>query len=378
MAHVAAYITGHGFGHATRTAAVLGALARRVPGLGITLISTAPEWLLRQNLDGPFALRSRSLDAGVIQADSIHLNAKATLEAYGTLLDRQTVLVEDEAARLRRANVDLVVADIPPAAFPIARRAGVPGVGLSNFSWDWIYAAYVREFPGYASVIEAIRAAYGQADLFLRLPFHGPCDAFPAIRDIPMVARRACHSREQVRRQLGLSGTRPVILLSFGGFEIRGIDFGRVERLEDFQFLMTQPLPRPVRNVRAVSMDGLRYEDIVAAADAVITKPGYGIVSECLVNRVPVLYTPRGMFAEYDRLVEGLERFGVCRCIGNHDLLAGNWGEPLAALLAQPRVWPDVPANGAEAAAGILQTLLPVRKETRETKRSEVPATPRL
>jgi len=375
MAHVAAYITGHGFGHATRTAAVLGALAGRVPGLRITLISTAPEWLLRRNLDAPFAFRSLALDVGAIQADSIHLDAEATLEACAAFLERQAALVEDEAALLRRANVDLVVADIPPAAFPIARRAGLPGVGLSNFSWDWIYAAYVRQFPGHASVIEAIRTAYGQADLFLRLPFHGPCDAFPTIRDIPMVARRARRSREEVRRQLGVSSTRPVILLSFGGFEIRGVDFGRVEGLEDFQFLMTQPLPRPVRNARAVAMDGLRYEDIVAAADAVITKPGYGIVSECLVNHVPVLYTPRGMFAEYDRLVEGLERFGVCRCIGNHDLLAGNWGEALVALLAQPRVWPDLPANGAEVAAGLLQALLPGRTEIRETNRSDAAAT---
>ena len=89
------------------------------------------------------------------------------------------------------------------------------------------------------------------------------------------------------------------VLLSFGGFEIRGIDFGRVEHLDEYQFLITQPLPRAIRNVRVVAMDGLRYEDVVAQADAVITKPGYGIVSECLANRVPVLYTDRGRFAEY-------------------------------------------------------------------------------
>jgi L-arabinokinase len=150
-----------------------------------------------------------------------------------------------------------------------------------------------------------------------------------------------------------------VVLLSFGGFEIQGIDFGRVERLEDYQFLITQPLPRPIRNVRVAALDGLRYEDVVAQADAVITKPGYGIVSECLANRVPVLYTGRGRFAEYECLVEGLERFGVCRFIGNDDLLAGNWREGLEALLAQPRHWPELPADGAQTAAGMLRDLLP-------------------
>jgi L-arabinokinase len=356
---MAAYITGHGFGHATRVAAVVGALVERVPDLRITLVSTVPEWLFRLNQAAPFSYRARALDVGVVQEDSIRLDSRATLEAYARFLEGQAALVEEEAAFLRRAGVDLVVADIPPAAFPIARRAGIAGVGISNFSWDWIYAPYVRDYPSHAPLVEAIRAAYGQADVLLRLPFHGPCDAFPVVRDLPMIARRARHSREEARRRLGISDARPAILLSFGGFEIRGIDFGRVERLDDYQFLITQPLPRPARNVRRVALDGLRYEDVVALADAVVTKPGYGIVSECLANRVPVLYTPRGHFAEYDCLVQGLERFGVCRLIENDDLLAGNWRDGLEALLAQPRRWPDLPADGAQVAAAFLEDLLP-------------------
>lgn len=359
MPHIAAYVTGHGFGHATRMAAIVGALAERVPDLQVTVVSTVPEWLFGLNLAVPFSYRARALDVGVVQEDSIRLNIRATLEAYGALLAGQAALVEEEAALLRQARVQLVVADIPPAAFPIARRAGVPGVGIGNFSWDWIYADYVRDFPSGAPVVEAIRAAYGQADLFLRLPFHGPCDAFPVVRDLPLVARRARRPREEARRRLGLSDARPVVLLSFGGFDIQGIDFGRVERLDAFQFLSTQPLPRQIRNVRVADMDGLRYEDVVAQADAVITKPGYGIVSECLVNRVPVLYTDRGRFAEYACLVEGLRRFGVCRFIDNADLLAGNWREALEDLLAQPQHWPALPADGARTAAGILHDLLP-------------------
>lgn len=358
MPHVAAYVTGHGFGHATRMAAIVGALAERVPDLRVTIVSTVPEWLFRLNLPVRFSYRARRLDIGVVQEDSIRLDIRATLDAYAALLDGQAALVAEEAEFLRRARVQLVVADIPAAAFPIARRAGVPGVGVSNFSWDWIYADYVQEYPSRAPVVEAIRAAYGEADLFLRLPFHGPCDAFRVVRDLPLVARRARRSREEARRRLGLSGARPVVLLSFGGLDILGIDFARVERLDEYQFLSTQPLPRPVRNVRVAAMDGLRYEDVVAQADAVITKPGYGIVSECLVNRVPVLYTDRGRFAEYACLVEGLQRFGVCRFIGNADLLAGNWRDALEGLLEQPRHWPELPADGAETAAGILHDLL--------------------
>lgn len=359
MAQVAFYITGHGFGHATRMAAVASALARQTPGLQISLISTVPEWLFRMNLPCDFRLRPRALDVGVIQLDSIRLDPVATLLAYARLLDAQPAAVEEEAEILRRDGVDLVVADLPPAAFLVAERAGLPAIGISNFSWDWIYADYVRALPEHAATLEQIREAYGRADLFLRLPFHGDCEAFKVIRDIPMIARRARRSREEVRRLMGLDGSRPVILLSFGGFEIQGIDLERVEALGEFCFLTTQPTARPLRNVRVVTLNGFTYEDLVAQADAVITKPGYGIVSECLANRTPVLYTARGQFAEYNALVAGLERFGVAAFIGNDDLLAGNWRSGLIALLRLPRTWSDLPANGAEVAAGILHEYLP-------------------
>ncbi|MGE5851115.1 MAG: glycosyl transferase, partial [Candidatus Methylomirabilota bacterium] len=137
MPHVAFYITGHGFGHAKRMTVVASVLAEQVPDLRLTIISTVPEWLLRLNLAAPFQLRVRALDVGVIQWDSIRLDPAATLSAYALLLHQQPAAVQEEIEILRRDRVGLVVADIPPAAFLVARRAGLPGIGISNFTWDW-------------------------------------------------------------------------------------------------------------------------------------------------------------------------------------------------------------------------------------------------
>ncbi len=89
---------------------------------------------------------------------------------------------------------------------------------------------------------------------------------------------------------------------------------------------------------------GLKYEDLIAAADAVVGKPGYGIVSECVANGAAFLYAPRSRFAEQDvfeREMPGLLR---CRRIEKDDLLDGRWREPIEALLAQPPA-PTVPSD---------------------------------
>ena len=64
---------------------------------------------------------------------------------------------------------------------------------------------------------------------------------------------------------------------------------------------------------------GVRYEDLVAAADVVVTKPGYGIVSECIANGAALLYTSRGHFVEHDVFVSEMPRVLRCRFIDQQD-----------------------------------------------------------
>jgi L-arabinokinase len=89
----------------------------------------------------------------------------------------------------------------------------------------------------------------------------------------------------------------------------------------------------------------------VAAADVVVSKPGYGIVSECIANGTALLYTSRGRFIEYDVFVAEIPRVLRCRLIAVHDLRAGRWGDAIAALLAQPDPPERWRVDGAEVAA---------------------------
>ncbi len=95
----------------------------------------------------------------------------------------------------------------------------------------------------------------------------------------------------------------------------------------------------------------MRYEDLVAAVDVVVTKPGYGIVSECIANDTAMLYTSRGHFVEYEVMVREMPSVLRCRFLDQQSLLDGRWLEALDDLLASPPppLRPDT--NGAEAAA---------------------------
>ena len=107
-------------------------------------------------------------------------------------------------------------------------------------------------------------------------------------------------------------------------------------------------------NEEAMYDAGVRYEDLVGAAEVVVTKPGYGIISECIANDTAILYTRRGHFPEYDVLVEEMPKYLRSAFISQDDLFAGKWESPLDKLLAQPKPKKKPETNGADVAAEIL------------------------
>jgi L-arabinokinase len=270
---------------------------------------------------------------------------------------------------LRELGAGLIVGDIPPLAFAVGASAGIPSIGLGNFTWDWIYGEYprVRLAP---SLLPTIRGTYAKAAMALRLPMSGGFESFSNVRDIPFVARHATRTRQEVCKLLKLPTEKPIVLASFGGYGLPGLETDYLAKFKKYTVVTTanlplgrtrKEMPTAERKGSFVSVNeeamydvGVRYEDLVGAAEAVVTKPGYGIIAECIANDSAILYTSRGHFPEYDVLVEEMPKYTRSAFIGHDDLFAGKWETHLDKLLAQPKVKKKPDTNGAEVAADIL------------------------
>lgn len=340
------YISGHGLGHASRSIELIEALASSLAGLRIVVRTSAPDWAFGRIETPAVVVQRAEIDTGVAQRDSLSVDEHATAGDAARFYGTWEVRVADEARCLRQLGADLVVSDIPPLAFAAAHRCGVPSVAVANFTWDWIYAYYPlfeQDAPG---VIRMIGDAYAHATQALRLPFPGGFESMTAVtREIPFIARRSTRDPADTRRVLGLDLKQPMVLASFAG---HGAALPHA-RLAATGLTVLAPDHAPPA--------GLKYEDLVAAADLVVSKPGYGIVSECIANRTPLLYTSRGRFAEYEVMVAEMPRMLRCRYFAQDDLLSGNWTGAIDALLAQPEP-PERPrVDGARVAAEAILAL---------------------
>jgi hypothetical protein len=355
------YISGHGFGHASREIEVVNALLGGRSAPEIVIRSSAPRWLFDRNVRGPFTLIDGPCDTGVVQIDSLRLDAAETIRRAAAFHRQLPARVAAEAALLRAHDARLVVSDAPPLACAAAQAAGVPSVVLSNFTWDWIYELYTEALAEAPDLIPAIQQAYRGADAAWRFPLHGGFETFETLVDVPFVARHATHDRDDVRRRLDLPAGGAVALASFGGYGLGDFDPWRLDCLAEWTVVITGhrpsgPLPKGVRFVdeSAIFDGGLRYEDLVHAVDAVVTKPGFGIVAECLANGTAMLYTSRGRFREYEVMVAEMPRFLRCAFLDMDALFAGRWREALEHLRQLPAP-PDSPrTDGAAVVAGMI------------------------
>lgn len=356
---VAAYVTSHGFGHATRTAEVLRQVRHLSPQTRLSVVATAPERLFRRAIEGDVSVRAVACDVGLAQKDALTIDEPGTVERWKAFAATWPARVAEEAAWLRHVGARVVLGDVPPLAFAAATEAGVPAIALTNFSWDWVYAHLAGRHPALREAADQAAAAYRGAKLLLELPFAGDLSAFPQRERIPLVARKPRVPRPHARHLLGL-GERPAVLVSFGGLAFPGFGIATLAGLPDFDFLVSEPMEHPPAHVRVLPAERLEaldlgYEDVVGAADVVITKPGYGIVSDAIAARTRLVYTERGDFPEYPVLVREMGAYLPAVHVSNADLLAGRLRGPLEDVLS--RRFPDAPdtAGALVAARRILE-----------------------
>jgi len=345
---IACYLSSHGWGHVVRSVEVLRRLRRARPDWRLTIVAEAPASLLRP-LDGPgVEVQRRAIDFGLVQRTPLHIDHEATGAKLARLLADRECVVASEARFL--SGFDGVYADAPFLAFEAAARAGLPSAGLGNFTWDWVYAYYHRAGGGavFGEAAETACAAHALCGMYLQLPGGPVADSFPRVYPIPLACRTEARPRDEVRMALGIpEGTR-VWLVGLASLQLSPAARAKLESLPDTVLLAPAPLTLGFANALEPEPDRFSFPDLMRAADAVVTKPGYGIVSDAVAARVPVVYTDRGDFPEVPYLVRLVDETVGGRFLPREAFEQGLWDEAASGLVARSC---DVRVDGAEVAA---------------------------
>ena len=355
---VAYFITPHGFGHASRAAAVMAALSGAAREVRFELFTTCPRWIFEDTLGEDFGYHPEVVDIGMVQTSPLQEDVAATVRALDRWLPFDASLVARLAGQVLDLGCRLVVCDIAPLGLAVSRAAGLPGVLVENFTWDWIYDGYARHHAGLQPHIAYLAEIFAQADH--RLQTSPLCQPLSSTIKIEPISRKIRSGRALVRQRLGLSAGDPMVLVSMGGVP------DRLEFLSKLPDRIAPILVIPGADGRACSHprvillpahSDLYHPDLVAAADALIAKAGYSIVAEAYHDGVPFGYIRRPQSPESEILEQFIVKHLPSRPISSEAYADGTWIHELPELLHLPRATAKTD-NGADAAARYLLELL--------------------
>ena len=348
---ISSFISPHGFGHATRTIAVLEALHARHPDLVVNLITSVPQTLFH-SVSFDYRYHLYETDVGIQQKDGFHLDLGATAAAL-----KRFTSFEPGAKRLRSicSTSKLIHTDISILGIHIAKQLTIPSVLVENFTWDWIYTKLDEEIS-FSPLIGQFERLYQQVDVHIQT--EPICFRKKSSFRCQPIARSLSSTPSLFREILDLDD-RPLVLITTGGIHTELPFIDQLKQASDFTFVLTgqNHSVKLCTNIYALSADNeLHHPDLVAGADLVVCKSGYSTLAECCQSTAAVVCVSRPAFPES----AVLEQF-VCEnlkgaVISQDMFLSGRWLAELKRLI-QPR---DGVYNtdGAQQAADIIISVL--------------------
>lgn len=356
---LAYYVTAHGYGHGVRSCDIIRALNALRPELPVTIVSDLAVSFFKNRLDSPVnSFRGGSFDVGMVQLDSIRVDVRATLLETEALCGRRRKLIDQEASFLDKRRIAGIVVDIPALPLEAATKVGIPRLAVGNFAWDWIYSAYQDDEPRWRPIVDVFRKGYSKADLLLRLPFSEPMASFPQIEDIPIVASPGKCRRSEIAALTRCRTDCQWILICFTTLVWNDGALDSVEKIREYEFFTVRPLVWGRSNMHAIDREQMRFSDVIATVDAVISKPGFGIISECVVNRKPLLYVERSDFPEFHVLEKAIQDYLKFSRISGPEFYRGELRQAIEDLWVAPKPLLSPPIGGAKIAAERIWQLL--------------------
>lgn len=332
---LAFFVSGHGFGHISRSLEIIKELLNQ--SASVHLFSSRLEFLdgfMHPNLK----VTNLSTDVGIIQNNSIDMDLEKTKQSIILFEKNKENLKSILQSNLLEISPDLVVSDSSSLPLAVSHKLKIPCFFLGNFTWDFIYNHYSSRDSFFGNYSKILESEYNLCDRGFILPFHCPTESIPFREYTGLVGRKPKRHREEVRSELGFLESKKYILLSFGAYGLDPSLFAFENKHPSIEIVISGLVGFETSAVKHIH--SIYYPDLLTACDAVLTKPGYGILSEAYFANTPILYTDRGDFIEYSYLVASMKKFHKSEYLSHSDLYSLNlhtFMENLAVKKIEPK-----------------------------------------
>ncbi len=358
MLNFAIYVSDHGFGHATRMAALAEEFIRF--GIFVHIRSARPDFIFA-GLDSKYHQKHDvACDLGVKHGKNLAPDLDATKAALLELMGQRSELLEREVEFLRREGIDLIISDIPWLPVEAGTYAGVPVFAVSNFDWLFIYERLFEQESRHKPVLNTIFGLYQRIDHAFRLPLSSVASMAPfrRVEKTGLLARKP-RSGTDIKAELGIATDEKTLLCSFGGAGEMEFDLERVCAAFDGTVISLGAAERASNHIQIPRE--IDFSSLVAQADVFLTKPGYSSFSEAIQSGTHLIYRPRTNYPEEEILIKGIKNYPHKTELSGFGLSKNEWKRVFEPILDYHGPTKKVPNANAKVAGLIVKRFLELK-----------------
>lgn len=292
---IAFFISDHGFGHASRNIPIIRYILEATKDIRIIIKTGKNQGQFIRDLVGDFNGRVtyffEAMDMGLIlKENSLDVDSEKLEEKVQDYISSFEEKVSKENEFLHYNNVNLIVSDIVPWVFKSAKELNISSILISNFTWVEIYKEHLSK-----EICDKYIECYKLADkaLFYELYMEEMKNYIESYEEVSLCSRE--FDLEKVDK-IKKNFERPIVYISVG----RSVDLQKeinVSNLE-YDFIVTDGIKLKGHNVYYLPTETPNTQDYLMASDFVITKAGWGTVSEALLAKKKIALLTRDNVAE--------------------------------------------------------------------------------
>lgn len=333
MTTICFYVSDYGYGHASRDIAIIRRLLKEFNDIKIYVKTSGPFYFVRDSLQQKniHVIQTKN-DIGVIfnlKGNSISVDRKQTKELLDTWLSSWEEYIQKERRFCEAHNINVILSDITPQPFIVAYDQGIPSIGISNFTWHYIFYHLFGDIPA----TKQIKEAYQRTDIALALPFNEEMKIFKMMKEISLVSREITVGRYNMRKRCNISEDDLLVYVGVG----RSFDPSYLRQMKNIdnpnvKFLASSNTKLPCENVIKIPYDETETQNYIGMCDLVVSKTGYGTVSEAVRAKVPMFLLKREGFKDDESIGREVEELGIGKYIPEQSFLNGTWMKELNSL----------------------------------------------
>lgn len=348
-------IAHHGFGHLAQTSAVLNLLAQQLPTLELTILSALDHSVLKRRLHVPFVHISQVSEPGMAMFNAVEVDTAASYRNYQKYHERWPETLHAATQLIKTCNTDLVLSNVSYLYLSAARQLNIPGIGLCSLNWYDIFHRYCSDMEHSATIEQQILTAYQDVSLFIQPTPSMPMETLPNLRSVGCIARTGRKQKQKILQSLGYTGEECIVLVALGGIPTQ-LDLGSWPG-DNILYLVEPALA--ASHARAFNWEVLEMDfvDVLASADVLVTKPGYGSFTEAACNGIPIIYVGRDDWPESPYLEEWARQFIPSINVQNISQIGHELSSHLNELVLSRPLTPAVP-QGTQQCVDILLSYL--------------------